>query len=284
MGDNNETSRLAPLYKHPIGQLARILLGTALPPEILKAVIRYQALQLIADEMGVYRDDQGNEIPTSARMKPIAEVEQDIAAKADGVWQAKVSEAEQVIGLNASLQLPSEIPPFNAVLSSGVTGYSMDRSISDDLLLFQAGIRAHALLDGKVDFFAPKIFEKDPESLQKIQAAVIKGMQAVKEHAPLPADLGALGNEAILLATRNLKDKGIDVVRELEAYFTVRTSAAQAVSRRSSKRLAAPSVTVGEINFDHGIRLCFGGRIVPINEGNWPVFSNDLYDLLRIGR
>jgi hypothetical protein len=168
-------------------------------------------------------------------MKPIAEVEQAIAAKGEGAWQGKVSEVEQLIGLKPSIQLPSEVPPFNAILTSGVTGYSIDRSVSDNLLLLQAGLRAHALLDGKVDFFAPKMFEKDPESLQEIQSVVIKGMQAAKANAPLPADLGALGDEAIQLAIRNLKDKDVDVIQQVQAYITARTAPAQPVSPKKFK-------------------------------------------------
>jgi len=240
MENIKETAQLAALYKQPIGRVTRILLGGGLPPEAVKAVVRYQALQLIAHEMGVYKDDQGKQIPASVRMKPIAEVERDIAVKAEGAWQGKVSEAEQVIGLNTLIELPREIPPFNAILTLGVAGYSMDRSVSENLLLLQAGLRAHALLEGKADFFEPKIFDKDPESLQKIQSVVVKGMEAAKANSPLPADLGALGSEAILLATENLKAEGVDVIQQVQAYITSRTGPAQPVSPKKFKGSGGP--------------------------------------------
>jgi len=209
------------LYRQPIGQLGRILLGSALPPEAVKAALRYQALQLIAHEIGLYRDDQGNQIPTSARLMPMAEVEQAIAAKAEGEWQNKISEVEAIIGLNTSIQLPREIPPFNAILNSAVTGHPIDRSLCDYLLLLQSGVRAHAILEGQVDFFEPKIFEGDPDCLQRVHAVVIRAMQAVKTYTQVPADLEALGSEAILLATQNLQYKGIDVVQGLEDHIRV---------------------------------------------------------------
>ena len=240
MENIKETAQLAALYKQPIGRVARILLGSALPPEAVKAAVRYQALQFIAHELGVFKDDQGKQIPASARMKPMAEVERDIAVKAEGAWQGKVSEAEQVIGLTRSIQLPGEIPPFNAILTSGVAGYSMDRSVSENLLLLQAGLRAHALLEGKVDFFEPKLFDQDPESLQKIQSVVIKGMQGAKANSPLRADLGALGSEAILIATGNLKAEGVDVIQQVQAYITTRTGPAQPVSLKKFKGSGVP--------------------------------------------
>lgn len=207
------------LYRQPIGQLGRIFLGSALSPETVNRAVRYQALQLIAHEIGVYRDDQGNQIPSSARLKPVAEVEQAIATKAKREWQDKVNEAQKIIGLNTSIQLPEEIPPFNAILNSAVTGYAMDRSLCDYLLLLQSGVRAHAILEGKVDFFEPKMFEGDADCLQRVHAVVIRAMQAVKTYTAVPADLEALGSEAILLATQNLQYKGIDVVQELEDHI-----------------------------------------------------------------